>query len=79
MPGQSRRRWSPLHNLQGNLTFRGGVEGGLTGDVLGAIATQVASCLSDFFFFFFLVSWLLDVELSPGEGGEEEEETGKKA
>jgi len=43
----------------------------------------VVSCLSDFFFFiifffFFLVSWLLDVKLSPGEGGEEEEETGEE-
>jgi len=43
----------------------------------------VASHLSDFFFFFIffffvLVSWLLDVELSPGEGGEEEEETGEE-
>ena len=26
-------------------------------------------------FFFFLVSWLLDVKLSPGEGGDEGEET----
>ena len=39
----------------------------------------MASCLIDFFFFFFLlVSWLLDVKLSPGEGGEEEEETGEE-
>lgn len=44
----------------------------------------MASRLSKFFFFFiiffffFLVSWLLDVKLSPGEGGEEEEETGEE-
>ena len=81
MPGQSRRRWSSLHNLQGNLTFRGVVEGGSTSDGLGAVTLQVALDLSDFFFFFvffcfFLGSWLFNVRLSPGEGGEEEEETG---
>jgi len=42
----------------------------------------VASCLSDFFFFFvfffFLVSWLLDVKLSPSKGGDEGEETGEE-
>ncbi len=41
----------------------------------------MASHLSDFFFFFFfffLVSFLLDVKLSPGEGGDEGEETGEE-
>ena len=37
----------------------------------------MASRLSDFFFFF-LVSWLLNVELSPGEVGDEDEETGEE-
>jgi len=78
MPGQSQRRWSPLHNLQGNLTFHGGLEGLPTRGAFGVIAAWLASYLFDFFFFFFffifLASWLLDFKLSPIEVEEEGEE-----
>lgn len=46
--------------------------------MLGAVTAQVALDLLDVFFFFFLVSWLLDMELSPGKGGEEEEKIGEE-
>jgi len=64
MPGQSRRRWSSLHNRQGNLTFCGGAEGGSTsGEIEGVIVAVTklkTSPLVDFFFlgffFFFLAT-----------------------
>jgi len=62
-----------LHNRQGNLTFRGGAEGGSTSGVLGvgARGILVTSPLGDFFFlvffFFFLATWVLEARLSPGE------------
>jgi len=61
-----------LHNRQGNLAFRGGAEGGSTSGVLGTFP------LGDFFFlvFFFLVTWVLEVRLSPGEVEEEDIEVG---
>ena len=83
IPGQSRRRWSPLHSLQGNFTFCGGSEGLPIGGAFGVIAAQLAPFLVDFFFiilfFFFLASWLLYLKISPGEVEEEGEEIGKKA
>jgi len=82
MPGHSRRKWSSFHNRQGNLTFRGGAEGGSTSGVLGvgARGILVTSPLGDFFFlvffFFFLATWLL--ELSPGEVEDEDPEIGEE-
>ena len=76
MLGQSRRRWSPLHSLQGNFTFREGLEGLSMGGAFGVIVARLASRLFDFFFF--LAFSLLDFKLSPGEVEEEEEETGEK-
>ena len=82
MPGQSRRRWSPVHNRQGNLTFRGGLEGLSRGDISETVAALLASRLSDFFFFvfffFFLATWLLESRLSPGEVEEEDAKTGEE-
>jgi len=76
MPGQSQRRWSSLHNLQGNLTFRGGAEGGPISGVLEVGAALLASPLEDFFFF--LATWLLESRLSPGEVEDEDVETCKE-
>jgi hypothetical protein len=86
MPGQSRSRWSSLHNRQGNLTFRGGAEGDPTSGVLEWIAGLergtlcVGSPLGDFFFlvflFFFLATWLLTSRISPGEVQEDDVEVG---
>ena len=68
--------------MQGNLTFRGGLEGLLTEGFLGAIAAELASPLSDFFFFifffFFLATWLLESRPSPSEVEEEDEEIGEE-
>ena len=67
--------------MQGNLTFREGLEGLSRGDVSEAIAALLASHLSDFFFFvfffFFLATWLFESRLSPGEVEEEDAETGE--
>ncbi len=78
IPRQSLRRWSPLHNLQGNFTLWIRLE---------VLSTLVASlemvawlppCLFFFFFFFlfffFLAPYLLESILSPGEEGEWDEE-----
>ena len=70
-----------MHNMQGNLTFHGGLEGFSREDFLGAIAAELASPLSDFFFFvffFFLATWLLESRLSLGEVEEEDVETGEE-
>ena len=80
---QSQRRWSPLHNLQGNPTFHEGSKGVFIGSAFRAIVVWLASHLFDFFFFvffffFFLASSLLDFKLSLGEVEEEEEETGEE-
>ena len=68
-----------MHNMQGNLTFRGGLEGLSRGGVSEAVAALLASRLSDFFFFvfffFFLATWLLESRLSPGEVEDEDTET----
>ena len=82
MPGQSRRIWSSLHNLQGNLAFRGGAKGGPMGGVLEEMVALLASHLQDFFFFifffFFLATWLLESRLSLGEVEDEDVETGEE-
>jgi len=59
------------------LTFRRGAEGGSTSDELGAIAALLVSSLGDFFFFF-LATWLLESELSPGEVEDEDVEIGEE-
>ena len=74
MPGQSQRKWSPLHNMQGNLTFRGRLDGLSMEGVL--IAAALASRLAHFFFF--LATWLLEPRLSLGEVEEEDEGIGEE-
>ena len=68
--------------MQGNLNFRGRLDGLSREGDLGTIAAELASLLSDFFFFvfffFFLATWLLESILSQGEVEEEDEETGKE-
>ena len=64
--------------MQGNLTFRGGLECLSRGGVSEAAAVALTSLLSDFFFFFFLATWLLESKFSLGEVGEEDAETGEE-
>ena len=52
--------------MQGNLNFHGGLEGSLRAGVLEATTVELASHLSDFFFFF-LATWVLESKISPGE------------
>jgi len=87
MPGESQRRWSPLHSLQGNFSFREGLEGLSIGGTFGITFAWFDSHLSGFFFFvffffviffFFLASWLLDFKLSLREVEEEGEERGEE-
>ena len=68
--------------MQGNFTFHERLDGVSREGALGAIATTLASRLSEFFFFvfffFFLATWLLESRLSPGEVEDEDKEIGEE-
>ena len=64
--------------MKGNLNFCGGLEVLSMEIFLGAIAVELASPLSNFFFFFFLATWLLESQLSLGKVEEGDEKTGEE-
>ena len=79
MPGQSERKRSPLHNRQGDRSFREGAEGGSTSD---SFVVDTTFPLGDFFFlvfvFFFLATWLVKSKVSPGEVEDEDAAIGEE-